>query len=313
VLAQFQQPGGGLEAFGGRTGAAVINPVFEAFCTYHGTLAKPAAVYSPTHKAKVEIGVKLVQRVLRLALNGRPLLRLAAMNALLIELVERLNHKPLRRAKGEIRHSLYQTLDLPVLRPLRQDTFLFHEVRRGLMLGPDYHLAHDQCRYSAPHTLIGRKLDLRANTDVIEIWHDGRAVALHARLFQPGSISTDPGHMPPAHLARRAAVEEDFLLWSRLQGAGVQAVAQAEAERPFYGAAKAGLYRAFRDMHGRVGARRLEAACDRAVRSGRPRLDHVRNILNRGLEFTDPADFVTPDIIAETNENVRGADYFTGA
>ena len=133
----------------------------RAFCTHHGTLAKPAAVYSPTHKAKVEIGVKLVQRVLRLALNGRPLLRLAAMNALLIELVERLNHKPLRRAKGEIRHSLYQTLDLPVLRPLRQDTFLFHEVRRGLMLGPDYHLAHDQCRYSAPHTLIGRKLDLR--------------------------------------------------------------------------------------------------------------------------------------------------------
>jgi len=297
----------------GRAGPAVINPAFEAFCDHHGTLAKPAAVYSPTHKAKVEIGVKLVQRLLSLALKDRPLLRLGAMNAVLTELVERLNHKPLRRAEGETRYSLYETLDLPALRSLRQDAFAFHEVRRGLMLGSDYHLVHDQCRYSAPHTLIGRKLDLRANTHAVEIWHDGRAVALHARLFQPGGLSTDPAHMPPAHLARRAEVEEDFLLWARLQGAAVQAVAQAEADRPFYGAAKAGLYRAFRELHRRVGARRLEAACDRAVRSGRPRMDHVRNILNRGLEFTDPADFVTPDIIAETNENVRGADYFTGA
>jgi len=39
----------------------------------------------------------------------------------------------------------------------------------------------------------------------------------------------------------------------------------------------------------------------------------VRNILDRNLEFTDPADFVTPNNTAATNENVRGPDYFAGA
>lgn len=292
---------------------AVINPVFQAFCEHHGTLARPAGIYSPTHKAKGEIGVKLVQRLLRLALHDRPLQRREAMNTLLQRLLVRLNTKALRRAQGETRLSLYEKLDRPALRPLRQDAFTFHDVRRGLKLGPDYHLLHDHRRYSAPHTLIGRKLDLRASTTSIEIWQDARMVAVHPRVETAGEASTDPAHMPPNHLARRAAVEEDLLLWSRPYGPAVQAVAQAEAARPYHGAAKSSLYSSFCKLHSRVGPRRLEAACARAVSSGRLRLSHVRNILDRGLEFTDPTDFITPDITPATNENVRGADYFAGA
>lgn len=56
----------------------------------------------------------------------------------------------------------------------------------------------------------------------------------------------------------------------------------------------------------------LEAACARTIRSGDPRLHHVRNVLDRGLEFPDPAAFVPPNTTAATNENVRGPDYFAG-
>jgi hypothetical protein len=37
----------------------------------------------------------------------------------------------------------------------------------------------------------------------------------------------------------------------------------------------------------------------------------VRNILERGLEFTDPAVFTTPGTATVTHENVRGPAYFT--
>ncbi len=297
----------------GRAGAAIINPAFQAFCEHHGTLASPAGPRRPTHKAKGEIGVKLVQRALRRALNDRPLQRRESINALLLELMARLNARPLRRAQGESRLSLYHKLDLPALRPLRQDVFPFHEVRRGLVLGIDYHLTHDHRRYSAPHTLIGRKLDIRASTTSVEIWHDARMVALHPRLDRAGDVSTDPAHMPPNHLAQRASVEENLMLWSRLHGDAVQAIAKAEMERPIHGAARSSLYRSFRELNARVGPQRLEAACARAIRIGRPRLINVRNILERGLEFTDPADFIIPETTLAANENVRGADYFTGA
>ncbi|WP_304271241.1 IS21 family transposase [Brevundimonas naejangsanensis] len=295
----------------GRTGAAVINPTFQAFCEHHGSLASPAGARKPTHKAKAEIGVKLVQRLLRLALNDRPLQRREAINALLLEVLARLNARPLRRAQGESRLSLYQKLDLPALRPLRQDGFPFHAVRCGLMLGPDYHLMHDHRRYSAPYTLIGRKLDLRASATSVEIWHDAQMVALHPRLDTAGDVTTDPNHMPPHHLARRASTEEDLQIWAHLRGDAVRAVASAEAQRPLYGAAKSSLYRSFRDLHARVGTQRLEAACARAIRIGRPRLITVRNILERGLEFTEPTVFTTPDTAAATHENVRGPAYFT--
>lgn len=154
---------------------------------------------------------------------------------------------------------------------------------------------------------------MRGNAVAVEIWHDGKPVAVHPRVATAGEASTDPAHMPPNHLARRAGEDEDLVLWSRLHGPGVQAVVEGEAGRPFFGAAKAAVYRSFRDLARRVGPLRLEAACARAVRSGEPRLAHVRNILDRNLEFTDPANFVTPNAASATNENVRGPDYFTGA
>ena len=233
------------------------------------------------------------------------------MNGLLLDILRQFNARPLRGAEGESRHSLYEKLDRPALRPLRQDGFPYVEVRHGLLLGQDYHLSHDRRRYSAPHDLLGQKLNLCASVTTVEIWKDARMVALHPRLEQEGGISTDPAHMPPNHLARRAAVEEDLLLWSRLHGPAVQSVAQAEAER-LNGAAKSSLYRSFRALHARVGSQRFEAACSRSLRIGRPRLMTIRNILDCGLEFADPADFIVPEIAPATNENVRGADYFSG-
>lgn len=295
----------------GKSGPAVINSTYQAFCDHHGCIARPTAPRSPTHKSKVEIGVKLIQRLLARALKQRPLQRREAINNLLVDILHRFNAKPMRRAEGESRNSLYEKLDRPALRPLRQDRFAFVEVRHGLILGQDYHLSHDRRRYSAPHQLLGQKLELRVSVSTVEIWKDARMVALHPRLEQEGGVSTDPAHMPANHLARRASVEEDLLLWSRLHGPSVQAVAQAEVLR-LSGAARAKLYGSFHNLHTRVGAQRFEAACDRALRIGRPRLATIRNILGRGLEFADPTDFITPDIPPATNENVRGADYFSG-
>lgn len=290
----------------------VLNPTFQAFCDHHGTVARPARPRKPKHKAKVEIGVKLVQRLLRLALRDRPLASLEQINHFLLTLVERLNNRPLRRAPGETRNTLFEALDRPALRPLASDRFSAYEVRRQLLVGPDYHVMHDHRRYSVHHSLIGRKVDLRVGAAALEIWCDNRIVAVHPILDIVGEASTDPGHMPSNHLARRAIDEEDLLLWSKLFGPAVQEVARAETERGLSGAARSGVFRSFSKLARRVGSERLEAACSRAIRTGDPRLHRVRNVLDRGLEFSDPAALMPPNTIALTNENVRGPEYFAG-
>lgn len=74
-------------------------------------MARPAQDHSPTHKAKVDLGVKLVQRLVRLALRDRPLAGLENINGLLRGIIARLDNRPLRRAPGTTRKTLLEALD----------------------------------------------------------------------------------------------------------------------------------------------------------------------------------------------------------
>ena len=274
--------------------AAVINSTFQAFCDYHGTIARPARAYSPTHKAKVEIGVKLIQRLLRLALADRPVMSLGEMNVLLAGLLACLNTKALRRAPGESRGTLFEQLDRPALRPIQAEPFACFEVRRQLLLGPDYRVVHDQRRYSAPHTLISWRVDVRGNAATVEIWHDGKPIAVHPRVAVAGEASTDrPTCRPttwPSGRERRGRCSVVPAARSRRSGRGP-------------GRGWASILRRRQDRRLSVVSRPGKACRSGEIGSGlRPRgaerrapSSHVRNILDRNLEFTDPADFVTPN------------------
>lgn len=220
--------------------------------------------------------------------------------------------KPLRRAPGETRRTLFEALDRPALLVLREERFDVIEVKRQILVGPDYHVLHDHRRYSVPHILINRKVDLRASVSAVEIWCDGKAIAIHPRVAIAGEASTDPSHMPANHLARRADEDQDLVLWAFAFGPAVREVAQLEQDRGLSGAARSNVFKAYKTLARLVGRPRLEAACARALIIGDPGLQRVRNLLDRGLERSDPADFIPPNIAASPNENVRGSDYFAG-
>lgn len=72
-------------------------------------------------------------------------------------------------------------------------------------------------RYSAPWTLIGRRIEVRETKERIEMFDGPRRVASHARVMDPDSPRiTDPAHRPPRGQGRAArdhvaAVEEQLL------------------------------------------------------------------------------------------------------
>ncbi len=61
----------------------VIQPTFQMFCEHYGMGALPTRARRPKDKALVENAVKLIQRLLRLALLDRPPMTLSELNALL--------------------------------------------------------------------------------------------------------------------------------------------------------------------------------------------------------------------------------------
>jgi transposase len=140
-------------------------------------------------------------------------------------------------------------------------------------------------------------------------------VASHVRVARPGASSTLAEHMPKAHRAHRsprpgeARTPGRLLAWALTRGAATQAFVAYQLEHkppPERG------YRAclgLRQLAERYGAPRLEAACQRALHFGAPRLQSVASILKTGLDQQPlPALIESPPLPA--HEHVRGADYY---
>ena len=293
-----------------RGSAPSINPVYQAFCDHYGPTPAPTAPYSPTHKAKVEIAVKLVQRLYRVAFHDRPIPTLREANIRLAGIVAVVNAKPLRRLPGLTRRSLFEALDRPALCPLRTELFALTEVRPHLKVPPDYHLTHQHRCYSVPHRLIGRFVDLKISHGAVEVFHDGRSIAVHPRLAVAGTRSTDPNHMPPNHLAQRIVTEPDMRRWSEGYGPAVREAVERILATHLSGAALTGSARSLRKLGLRVGPVRLEAAAVRAIAMGDVTANRLRSILDGRLEHADHIGLLGAAQNPATHENVRGATYF---
>lgn len=65
-------------------------------------------------------------------------------------------------------------------------------------LNIDYHVQYDEHLYSAPHQLVGEKLDLHATDSLITLYFQNKRVASHPRVHRRG-VSTISEHMPIRH------------------------------------------------------------------------------------------------------------------
>ena len=199
------------------------------------------------------------------------------------------------------------------MRPLPATRFERGEWKKA-KLNVDYHVAFDDRYYSAPCSLIGAAVEVRATRTTVELFHGRERVGSHARGKGPkGTYVTCREHMPKSHQEYGKWPPERMRSWGRSLGPSVGKVVEAILARyrnPEFG------YRAVqalvRDAQ-RVGNERLDAACARALAiagPGGPTRKSVNTILARRLEGKplpkeepEPTDFVP-------HEHIRGGDYF---
>ena len=125
---------------------------YTEMAAHYGTAVLPARPYKPRDKAKVEVGVQVVQRWVLARLRGQTFFSLATLNAAIGELVEQLNDRPMR-GLGTTRRLLFDQLDRPALLTLPETAYEYAEWRR-CRVGLDCHVAIDKRFHSAPHALL---------------------------------------------------------------------------------------------------------------------------------------------------------------
>ena len=278
------------------------------FAAHYGTVILPARPRRPQDKAKVEVGVQIVERWILARLRHRRFFSLAEVNAGIAGLLEELNERPFKKLPG-CRRSAFAVLDAPYLRPLPATPYVLADWKR-VRVNIDYHVEFEHHYYSVPHQLVRQEVELRITRGTLEVLAHGRRVASHPRSRRKGGFSTTSAHMPAAHRAHAGWSPAKMVAWADTVGAATgQLVARLleEKQHPEQGyRACLGLMRLARS----VGSARMEAACERALAIGSHRYKSVASILEKGLDrqpATTPAqaEFSLPE-----HANVRGPAYY---
>jgi hypothetical protein len=176
--------------------------------------------------------------------------------------------------------------ELPVLCRLPS---LQLSTRRGVMRKVDKlsTVRIGSARYSVPHRLVGRQVEVATVDDRIEVWHDTDLVALH-RLVPPGgtSICDDhydrPARKPQRAVRPRTQVEKAFLALGEPAEAFLRAAAAADTSRLAMHLAD---IVALEAAHGRD---QVVAALVRATQFKRFTADDLRAILAAGPAAPNP-------------------------
>ena len=173
-------------------------------------------------KAKVEVGVQIVERWVLARLRHYRFYSLAELNKAIAELIADLNQRPFKRLEGN-RREWFERLDQPVLRPLpvrRYEIATFQKCRVNI----DYHVDVGGHYYSVPHSLARQEVWARITRHGVEILHGGKRVAAHARSRLKGKHTTIAEHMPAAHRAHMEWTPGRLLNWGASVGPGAEAV-----------------------------------------------------------------------------------------
>ncbi len=277
-----------------------LNPTYQEMAAHYGVGVLPARVRKPRDKAKVEVGVQIVQRWIVAALRHRRFFSLTELNQAIGELLEKLNQRQFRKREGS-RALLFAEIDRPALRPLPAERFDLSHI--------DYHIQYDHSFYSVPYQLVRQSVEVRATPAVVEIFHKGVRVASHVRTHKPHVAVTHPEHRPKSHRAHLQWPPSRIVQWAQTVGPHTAQVVEkilASYPHPEMG---------YRSCLGiiRLGQRypiqRVEAAAERALRTGAVSFKSIQSILRRGLD-QQPLGDSTPIAPRLAHDNVRGAEYF---
>ncbi|NVL23798.1 IS21 family transposase, partial [Pseudomonas syringae pv. actinidiae] len=80
-----------------------INPSYRDLREHYGIAVLPARSRKPKDKAKVEVGVQVVERWILAVLRNRQFFSLGELNTAIALLLDRLNHKPFKKLPGSRR------------------------------------------------------------------------------------------------------------------------------------------------------------------------------------------------------------------
>lgn len=271
----------------------VVQRSYAEYAAGYGFIISPCAPRDPKKKGRVESGVKYVKnnfvplRQFRHLIDSNQQLKCWTLETAGNRIHGTTREKPL---------TLFETerLFLKALPNQAPECAVWEKVT----LHGDCHVMFLKCRYSAPYKLVNQLLWLRATETTVRIFQDHKLVAVHPRLFKPGSRSTLDEHLPPNAIAYCMKDSQWCLEHAKKIGTHCEQVIQKLLNNSVvdYLRAAQGIV----GLQKNYGNARLDAACRRALVFQSVHYQTIKSILKEGLEYAALPDQEAFDALTET-------------
>nr|WP_232502920.1 IS21 family transposase [Solidesulfovibrio magneticus] len=256
----------------------VVQRSYAEFAESYGFLVSPCPPRDPQKKGRVEAGVKYIKN------NFMPLRDFRSLrdaNDQLLDWVMSMAGNRIHGTTKEQPLAMFVETEKHVLRSL-PDVPLELAVWAKVKLHGNCHVEFRRCYYSAPHRLVRQTLWLRATETTVQIFHDNELVAIHSRLSRPGSKATVQEHQPPEAQAYIMHDPQWCLAQAEKVGLACRECIDALFSHKVLDNLRAA--QGTLQLKKKYGAKRLEAACRRALDHHDPRYNTVKRILEKGLD-----------------------------
>jgi hypothetical protein len=255
-----------------------ISAAFAEYAQDRGFLIDPARVRSPQDKPRVE---RMVQFVRGSFFAGEDFAGLADAQRRAEAWCAGRAGQRIHRTTGCRPAELFaaeearRLLPAPVM-PYDVPAYATAKVHR------DHHIEIAGALYSVPGALIGRHVEVRADSQLVRIWHRGVLVKVHPRASRGGRV-TDPGDLPAGTAAY--ALRDIAYLQRQADDAGtaIGTMAAALLDHPLPWTRMRQVY-ALLGLVRKWGPGRVDAACRRALEAEAISVPLVGRILQAGTE-----------------------------
>ncbi len=284
-----------------------INPTYQKFAQHYNTVVIPTRAYKPKDKAKVEVGVQIVERWILACLRKETFSSVSEINSMIKPLLDVLNNKIMRQYKLS-RKELFDSEEKQELKKLPENRYEF-SIWKKVKVGFDYHVAIEQHLYSVPFKYAGKQVDARIAGGIIEFFFDGNLIATHIKHPPHRFPTTQAEHMPSNHRFQGSWSSERILKWAKESGSNTVEVCKKIIERAEHPE------QAFRACIGIINLgkkftpERLEAACMRGAALKYPSYKSIKSILQNNLDKIQHKQEIN-EIKISHHENIRGPRYY---
>jgi len=285
-----------------------INYTYNELAKHYNTTVIPARAAKPKDKAKAEQGVQLVQRWILANIRNYTFTSIEEINLSIAPLLEKLNNKIMQKYEKS-RKELFLEIEAAALKELPKQKYEF-ATWKSMKVNIDYHVEIDKHFYSVPYKYCGSVVNIRVNSDTIEIFNSNKLIATHKYKNNPGSHTTIDEHLPNKHREYKKLNLEQINNLSTIKGGAIHELCKMIIDNTTNKEVGIRFCLGILRLEKHYTLERLELACKRALKIKNPSYNNVKNILLNKLDFLEAQE--TKEVLTPKmdHENIRGSKYY---